>query len=170
MADTSILILEIIKNAPGSARSTAAIARMNYLHSLYQASGKISNDDLLYTLSLFLLEPIRWIERHEWRKLTGMEVAAIGVFWEKVGEAMRIDYSPLRSGEGGWRDGAQFMRLVEAWSDGYERRNMVPAQCNKDTADHTTALLLYSVPARFKDAGLKAITALMDGRLRRAML
>lgn len=55
-------------------------ARMNYLHSLYQRSGKISNDDMLYTLSLFILEVERWIRLYEWRKLTDMELCALYVF------------------------------------------------------------------------------------------
>lgn len=52
---------------------------MNYLHGLYQKSGKISNDDMLYTLSLFVLELRRWIDTYEWRKLTDMEVCAMYV-------------------------------------------------------------------------------------------
>lgn len=50
---------------------------MNYLHSLYQKSGKISNDDMLYTMSLFVLELERWIREYEWRSLTPMEICAM---------------------------------------------------------------------------------------------
>ena len=38
--------------------------------------GFISNDDFLYTLGLFALEPIRWVERYEWRSLSLMEKCA----------------------------------------------------------------------------------------------
>lgn len=168
MTDTSVLMLEVIKNAPGSKRATEALARTNFLHGLY--GGKISNEDLLYTLSLFLLEPVRWINRHEWRELTEVEVAAMGLFWMKVGEGMKIDYDVLSRAKSGWKDGLQFTRELEKWSDEYEERNMVPAESNKETADHTTALLLYAVPDAFKDAGRKVVSALMDSRLRKAML
>ncbi|KAH0278767.1 hypothetical protein KCU91_g2218, partial [Aureobasidium melanogenum] len=168
MTDTSILMLEIIINPPASKRSTEALARTNFLHSLYGA--KISNDDLLYTLSLFLLEPIRWIERYEWRKLTDLEIAAMGLFWLKVGQGMKIDFSVLPGAKEGWKDGCEFMQELEAWSDKYEEQYMVPSQSNKETADHTTELLLYPVPAAFKDAGRRVVSALMDKRLRRAML
>ncbi|THY00825.1 hypothetical protein D6D03_06254 [Aureobasidium pullulans] len=168
MTDTSVLMLEVIKNAPGSKRATEALARTNFLHGLY--GGKISNEDLLYTLSLFLLEPVRWINRHEWRELTEVEVAAMGLFWMKVGEGMKIDYDVLPGAKSGWKDGLQFTRELEKWSDEYEERNMVPAESNKETADHTTALLLYAVPDAFKDAGRKVVSALMDSRLRKAML
>jgi hypothetical protein len=168
MTDTSVLMLEVIKNPPGSQRPVEALARTNFLHSLY--GSKISNDDLLYTLSLFLLEPIRWIKEHEWRELTEMEIAAMGLFWLKVGQGMKIDFSCLPGSKDGWKDGGVFMSELKAWMDGYEEKNMVPAESNKETADCTTDLLLYPVPAALKGAGRKVISALMDTRLRRAML
>lgn len=50
---------------------------MNYLHGRYQKANKISNDDMLYTLSLFILEVERWVRLYEWRKLTPMEICAL---------------------------------------------------------------------------------------------
>jgi hypothetical protein len=47
--------------------------------SVYQKAGKISNDDMLYTLSLFVLETSRWIRTYEWRAMTPMEVCAMCV-------------------------------------------------------------------------------------------
>ena len=76
-ADTSLLISEFLSWAPDSDRANSAIARMNYLHGLYQKSGKISNDDMLYTLSLFVLELRQWIDDYDWRTLTDMEVCAM---------------------------------------------------------------------------------------------
>ncbi|CAD0083273.1 unnamed protein product, partial [Aureobasidium vineae] len=155
MVDTAILMMEVIINPPASDRSAEALARTNFLHSLY--GGKISNEDMLYTLSLFLLEPIRWIERFEWRQLTEMEIAAMGLFWLKVGQGMKIDFSCLPGEKTGWKDGLQFTRELEAWCDKYEEKYMVPAQSNKDTADCTTELLLYAVPAAYKDAGRRVV-------------
>jgi hypothetical protein len=99
-----------------------------------------------------------------------MEVAAMGLFWLKVGQGMKIDFSCLPGSEQGWRDGGVFAKELKSWSDGYEEKYMVPAESNKETADCTTDLLLYPVPAGFKDAGRKVISALMNSRLRRAML
>ncbi len=61
---------------------------MNYIHSGYQRAGKISNEDLLYTLSVFITEPISWIAKYEWRELTDMEICAIGTFWKSIGDSM----------------------------------------------------------------------------------
>lgn len=76
-ADTSILIIEFLGHSPTSERANSAIARMNYLHSRYQKAGKISNEDMLYTLSLFVLEVERWISLYDWRLLTPLEICAL---------------------------------------------------------------------------------------------
>jgi hypothetical protein len=76
-ADTSILIVEFLSRSPTSERANSAIARMNYLHGRYQKAGKISNDDMLYTLSLFVTEVDRWVGLYEWRTLTDMENCAM---------------------------------------------------------------------------------------------
>lgn len=75
-ADTAILIIEFTGHSPRAERTNEAIARMNYLHSRYQKAGKISNDDMLYTLSLFVLEVERWVGLYEWRSLTPLEICA----------------------------------------------------------------------------------------------
>lgn len=75
--DTSLLIAEFLTHSPTSERANSAIARMNYLHNMYRRCGKISNDDMLYTLSLFVLEPERWVRLYEWRKMTDMEICAV---------------------------------------------------------------------------------------------
>jgi hypothetical protein len=167
-ADTNILISEIMGHVPSSDRSCQAIARMNYIHSIYQKAGKISNDDMLYTLSLFACEPARWIERYEWRQLAEFEICAIGLFWKATGDAMGIDYTPL--GEDKWVDGAEWYEKIKAWSEGYEEVNMVPAQENHDTAEETIQLLLWAAPGPLKPFGKHAVVALMDARLRKAML
>ena len=75
------------------ARSREAFGRLNYLHGLYIKQGKISNDDLLYTLALFMVEPPRMIAKTEWRCLTDLEVCALAVFHKSMGDAMEINVS-----------------------------------------------------------------------------
>jgi hypothetical protein len=71
------MLTEFLSSSPTAERANCAIARMNYLHGRYQKAGKISNDDLLYTLSLFVTEVDRWVGLYEWRTLTDMENCAM---------------------------------------------------------------------------------------------
>jgi len=76
-SDTELLIAEFLSAPPDSRRANEATARMNYIHSIYQKQGYVSNDDMLYTLALFVLEPISWIKQYEWRELTDLEICAM---------------------------------------------------------------------------------------------
>ena len=171
--DTGVLISEFATCHPHDDRSVDAIARMNFIHSVYQKAGKILDDDMLYTLSLFTVEPIRWTARFEWRELEDFEKCALAVFWKSIGDAMGISYDKLKSGGEngpGWTDGLQWLDEMAAWSLEYEKRFMVPANTNRQTAEETVAILLWGVPNALKPYGRKVVSALMDDRLRAAMM
>ncbi|KAL8809267.1 MAG: hypothetical protein Q9200_003557 [Gallowayella weberi] len=169
-ADTGVLIREFMTHRPADPRTLEAIARMNYIHSVYQKNGSIRDDDMLYTLSLFCLEPIRWIEKYEWRSLEAFEQCALGTFWKSMGDAMGISFRKLDSAEKGWEDGLQWLHDLEDWSQQYERENMVPHECNKTTAKQTVAILLWGLPGPLKPFGERVVSVLMDDRLRTAMM
>ncbi|KAL8953077.1 MAG: hypothetical protein Q9222_001070 [Ikaeria aurantiellina] len=169
-ADTGVLVREFMSHEPSHPRTLEAIARMNYIHSVYQKSGAISNDDMLYTLSLFALEPIRWIARYEWRSLEDFERCALGTYWKSIGDAMRINYQPLASSQSGWDDGLQWLGDLDTWSMQYEIEKMVPHLDNNKTADQTVAILLWGLPRFLKPFGENLVAALMDDRLRTAMM
>lgn len=90
--DTSIIIIEFMSFPLDSPRAKLAIERTNWLHSHH--SNFISNDDLLYTLSLFLCQPVIFFERYEWRKLLPIEKIAMHRFWYEVGLRMGIKGIP----------------------------------------------------------------------------
>jgi hypothetical protein len=69
--DTGVLISEFTTYPFTSERHARAIARMNWIHDQY----KISNDDKLYTLSVFVTSPARWLQKYDWRPLTDLETA-----------------------------------------------------------------------------------------------
>lgn len=169
-ADTAVLIREFMSHKPADPRTLEAIARMNYIHSLYQKSGLIRNDDMLFTLSLFALEPIRWIEKYEWRALQDFEQCALGVFWKSIGDAMGISYEKLGSAEEGWKDGLHWLEDLAEWSERYEKLNMLPHTDNRQTANETVAILLWGVPRWLRPFGERTVSALMDDRLRTAMM
>ncbi|KAI9735266.1 MAG: hypothetical protein M1834_001856 [Cirrosporium novae-zelandiae] len=169
-ADTSVLISEFMSSPPTHERTLEAIARMNYLHSAYQKSGKISNDDMLYTLSLFAMEPIKWVTKCEWRDMNEMERCALGTYWKEIGDAMEILYEALPSSEEGWIDGLHWLEEIWDWSEKYEEKYMVPHENNRQTADETTNILLFPVPELLKPFGKSCVSALLDNRLRTAMI
>ena len=86
--DTSLLLEEMNNNPLTSERSIEALQRLNAIHNMY--SNRISNDDMLYVLSVFILEPKKWIDKYEWRTLSGEEYQAIFIHWKGIGERMGI--------------------------------------------------------------------------------
>jgi hypothetical protein len=102
--------------------------------------------------------------------VTTLERCAFGVFNKSVGDAMQIDYGALPSGQAGFRDGLHFYDELEAWKDAYEADKMVPDVKNYQTANETTKLLLLPLPGWAKGAGRNAVAAVMDPRLRRAVM
>ncbi|KAJ9615189.1 hypothetical protein H2200_001263 [Cladophialophora chaetospira] len=169
-ADTGVMITEIVLNQPGSARSLDAIARMNWLHDRYRRAGKISDEDMLYTLTLFLLEPMRWTERFEWRTLSDLEKCALAVYWKSLGTVMDIPYDALPSSRSGWQDGLHWLEKLDAWSKVYEEEHTVPYEHNKTLALATIEIGLTNVPRKFHGIGLTFVSTLLDPRLRRAMM
>lgn len=141
---------------------------MNYLHNSYRRAGKISNDDMLYTLSLFALEQVRWTKRYEWRSLSDVEVCALGVLWKDIGDSMEITYERLESDD--WADGLQWMDEMEAWSMEYEAKHMLPADSNRELAAGSREHLLAATPGFMKPVMRKLVAALMQDRLRIAMM
>lgn len=168
--DTELIIREFIGHAPSSERTIEAISRMNYIHSKYRFNGQILDDDMLYTLSLFANEPIKWINKYEWRQLEDFEKCAMGTFWMSMGVAMDISFDSLKSGKVGFRDGLHWLEEVLQWAEDYEKKNMVPHINNKITADETVSLLLWNIPPAMKGIAKNLVRALMDARLRAAMM
>ena len=168
-ADTGVLLTEIILNKPRSTRNLDAIARMNWLHDRYRKAGKISDDDMLYTLSLFVLEPMRWTERIEWRTLSDLERCALAVYWKRLGEVMDIPCDVLPSANTGWRDALHWLEELEAWSKAYDEKNTVADEHNRTLALATIRIGLTNVPRIFHGVGLQFVAALLDQNLRRAM-
>lgn len=165
----SIIITKVVLNKPGSEKAVKGIARMNYLHGRYIKAGKISNDDMLYTLSLFALEPIRWTAKFGWRSITDFERCAIGVYWKDLGEALGIHYHALSSATSGWRDGLHWLKELEAWRLAYEARKVVPAKSNATFARSTLDIALSNVPTILKPYAFKKVCSLLDTRFQTAM-
>lgn len=164
--DTVAMFAEFSVNAPTSPRCLAAIARINFLHSRYVASGQIRNQDMLYTLSAIVAEPIRFIERFEWRAMNDVERCAMGVFWWNLGQSMQIDFGLLKRQK--WASGLEFVEDITEWSNAFEHSGaaLVPDPINIMPSRRLIAMLLGLVPAPLVPFVNQMVAVLMGDRMR----
>ncbi|KAI1810134.1 hypothetical protein GGS20DRAFT_568806 [Poronia punctata] len=167
--DTAAIIGEFMINPPNSERAMSAIARMNFLHSKYREEGTISNEDLLYTLSVFVIEPPRFARLYEWRAMNEMEYCAYGVFWKAVGDAMGIEYKGLLAHET-WRDGIEWADDITAWAKKYEADNMKPSVVANKPAKALIPIITYWIPSFAVPFAQEAVCVLMGDRVREAFM
>ncbi|KAH9293100.1 hypothetical protein KI387_041695, partial [Taxus chinensis] len=151
--DTEILIQEIFLHHVDSRRGSLAIRRLNFIHGHYN----ISNADFLYTLSLFMLEPIRFSTTYGYRHWTEGEKQAQFVLWHDIGTRMGI------------KDIPHSLEEMDAFSRKYETSNMVYSDSNRVIGDATLDLLLSQAPAFFRPLARRVVYALLDDRLLDAM-
>jgi hypothetical protein len=88
--DTTLMLAGIAEKGFDSEYGQKAIQRMNELHGRWN----IKNTDMLYVLSTFIFEPIRWHDAYGWRKPTQNEKLANYYFWKEVGIRMGIENIP----------------------------------------------------------------------------
>ncbi|KAL7434961.1 hypothetical protein ACHAXM_004377 [Skeletonema potamos] len=151
--DTDLLIREFLEHDPDEPRAVASIDRMNFIHSKY----KISNEDYLYVLSVFIVEPIRWVERYGFRYPHDKEKHAIHLRWKIIGEQMGITDIPAS------------YAAMEIYLDRFEEKNMVYSEFNVKVGTSTTNLFLSILPEKVRPMCKPAIYALCPPRLRKAM-
>ncbi|OHW91218.1 hypothetical protein CSPAE12_10209 [Colletotrichum incanum] len=167
--DTGVLMSEIIWNIPDSRRNIDAIARVNFLHSRWRQAGKISNDDMLYTLSLFVLEPIRWTALYEWRDLTMFEKNALAIFWKDLGTEMGISYECLAPYMHKENSALAWLESLRKWCLKYQEHHMHYAVSNEKLAQANVKLLLMDFPRFTHGFVFKQLRCLMEPQLRHAM-
>ncbi|KAI0144463.1 hypothetical protein GGR57DRAFT_331868 [Xylariaceae sp. FL1272] len=167
--DTAALIAEFMVNPPTSSRTMHAIARMNFLHSKYREEGTISNEDLLYTLSVFVTEPPRFARLYEWRVMNEVELCAYGVFWKALGDSMDIKYKGLLPRDS-WKDGIEWAEDIAVWAKAYEAEKMKPSVVANKPAKALIPMITYWVPWFAKPFVEQAVCVLMGDRMREAFM
>ncbi|KAI1349829.1 hypothetical protein F5Y01DRAFT_326829 [Xylaria sp. FL0043] len=168
---------------PRAPERQAAIDRVNHIHSFYRPSGKMSDADLLYVLSLFALEPMRWIARLEGRCLTDRERCALAMLWRAVGEDLRIPYDELpsyinkggnRDGDGdgdggGFRDALHWLAELEDWGARYERENREKSPESEILVQMQLDAWVGGVPGFLRPWARGLVAAFIEPGLRQAM-
>lgn len=152
--DTELLMSEIIENGQDSDRGQAAITRINQMHGRF----RLSNDDMLYVLSTFVVEPVRWLDRYGKRAMTQTEIEACVHVYRALGAKMQISNIPV--------DYAAF----DTFNQAYEAENFRYAATNAEIGCLTRDLLLSMyVPKWLVSFCRPTVHALCDSPLRSAM-
>ncbi|MEU1455309.1 oxygenase MpaB family protein [Streptomyces avermitilis] len=88
--DTALLLDAVVEHGFDGAEGHSAIRRINQMHRSYD----ISNDDMRYVLSTFVVMPRRWVDAYGWRRLSRHEIVATTVYYRTLGRHMGIKDIP----------------------------------------------------------------------------
>ena len=128
---------------------------MNWLHRRY--GSKIKQPDLLHTLAMFVLEPIRWFNEREWRPMTELEKVAIYQYWKEIGNRMGI------------KDIPDTLEELKIWVVEFEKKSVYFTENNKRCADATIGLFLRDIPPFMRGFAQHAAVSLLEDRIRLAL-
>lgn len=88
--DTALLLDAIVEHGFESDTARTAIRRVNQMHRSYD----ISNEDMRYVLSTFVVIPARWLDAYGWRPLTHHERRASANYYATLGRHLGITDIP----------------------------------------------------------------------------
>jgi hypothetical protein len=146
--DTMLLLYHIWLGRPDGTEPerAAGVEQLNRIHGHY----RISNDDFRYTLTTFVVIPIRWLRRFGWRSPSAVEVAAWTNVMRDMGAAMGITGMP-ESFDG-------FVALLDA----YEAEHFAYEPGAERVARATLDLMVGWYPAPLRPALRAMVPALLD--------
>jgi hypothetical protein len=144
--DTALLLDEVTRCGLESADGRRAVRRINQMHGAYD----ITNDDMRYVLSTFVVVPKRWMDDYGWRPFSPAEVAASTRYYIELGRLMNIKDLPADYDE------------LERLMDSYEAEHFAFDPGGRQVADATMRLLRGLYPGLL-DRPVDAFSrALMD--------
>ncbi|WP_369269547.1 oxygenase MpaB family protein [Streptomyces sp. R11] len=150
--DTSLLLGAVIEHGFDSEQGRTAIRRINQMHGSYD----ISNDDMRYVLSTFVVMPRRWIDAYGWRRLSRHEIVASTVHYGTLGAHMGIKGVPESYEE------------FEACLDAYEEAHFGWDEDARRVSDATLDLMASWYPRPLAPLLRTSTLALLDDSLLRA--
>ncbi|WP_127793846.1 oxygenase MpaB family protein [Agromyces sp. LHK192] len=152
--DDTVLILDAVAvDGLESDDGRAAVRAMNRMHGHYD----ISNDDMRYVLSTFVVTPIRWIAAYGWRRQSRVEVDAAVHYYVRLGRLMGI------------RDLPETYEAFADLMDAYEREHFRPDRRTRVVADSTLDLLTTFYPRPMRRVIRGFSIAILDPHLREAL-
>jgi hypothetical protein len=128
--DTALVLETVLVEGMESPDGRTAVRRMNQMHGSYD----ISNDDMRYVLSTFVVTPQRWIRDYGWRRGSDAEKLAVVRYYQRLGTLMGIKDIP--------DDFQGFETLLDA----YEAEHFVYDEKSRAVAEATLELLVSFYP------------------------
>ncbi|MGA5037410.1 oxygenase MpaB family protein [Streptomyces capoamus] len=150
--DTVLLLDTIVEHGFAAQEGRTAIRRINQMHRSYD----ISDDDMRYVLSTFVVMPRRWIDAYGWRRLSRHEIVAGTEYYRTLGRHMGIPDIP--------RTYEEFETLL----DTYEQAHFGWDEEARRVSDATLGLMASWYPRPLAPLLRTATLALLDEPLLRA--
>jgi hypothetical protein len=149
--DTVLLLDTIVEHGFAAEEGRTAIRCINQMHNSYD----ISDDDMRYVLSTFVVVPRRWIDAYGWRRLSRHEIVAATEYYRTLGRHMGIPGIPATYEE------------FEALLDSYERDHFGWDERARQVSDATLDLMASWYPRPLAPVLRTATLALLDEPLLR---
>lgn len=147
--DTLLILYSMAIDGLESSRGHAAVKRMNQMHGSYD----ISNEDMRYVLSAFVVTPTRWIKHYGWRKGIPAEQLAAVRYYQRLGKLMGITDIP------------ETYEAFEELLDAYEADNFAFDEKSLAVANSTLGLFESFYPRPMRRAANALLRALMEDHL-----
>jgi hypothetical protein len=151
--DTDLLISSFAEHGHSTPLGRAAIRRMNQIQGRFE----IANEDFVYVLSTFVVEPFRWNERFGWRRALEVERLAQLHFWRAVGRLMNIADIPETYEE------------MERFNAEFERSRFAHTAAGHQVAVAMIGMFVGRIPGLPKGLGTRGVCALLDEPLLAAL-
>ncbi|MEU6813967.1 oxygenase MpaB family protein [Streptomyces sp. NPDC046860] len=150
--DTVLLLDAVMEHGFAAEEARTAIRRINQMHRAYD----ISDDDMRYVLSTFVVMPRRWIDAYGWRRLSRHEIVAATEYYRTLGRHMGIPGIP------------ETFEEFEALLDAYEAAHFGWDTRSRQVSDATLGLMTSWYPRPLAPLLRTATLALLDEPLLRA--
>lgn len=150
--DTVLLLDAVMEHGFAAHEGRTAIRRINQMHRSYD----ISDDDMRYVLSTFVVMPRRWIDAYGWRRLSRHEIVAATEYYRTLGRHMGIPDVP------------ETFEEFEALLDSYEKAHFAWDERARQVSDATLGLMASWYPRPVAPLLRTATLALLDEPLLRA--
>ncbi|MBR8640304.1 DUF2236 domain-containing protein [Streptomyces tuirus] len=150
--DTVLLLDAVVEHGFGSDAARTAIRRINQMHRSYD----ISDEDMRYVLSTFVVMPKRWIDAYGWRRMSRHETVASVVHHRTLGRHMGI------------KDIPETYEEFETCLDAYEAAHFAWDEDARRVSDATLDLMASWYPRPLAPVLRTSVLALLDDSLLRA--